>query len=111
MAQRDDLPAEAVLDLARRIAERLLDVQGRVNRLIDSTQAELLPDVRRQLGQVDADAVDLTGLVNTRIAGLNVVVTPEAVATVLPLSAASATTTRAGRRAVSEIISGADARL
>jgi 3-deoxy-7-phosphoheptulonate synthase len=100
-----------VLDLSRRIAQHLLDVQGRVNRLIDSTQAELLPDVRRQLGQVDTEAVDLSDLVNTRIAGLNVVVTPEAVATVLPLSAASATTTRAGRRAVARILTGADGRL
>jgi 3-deoxy-7-phosphoheptulonate synthase len=111
MEQHDDVRAEAVLDLSRRIAQHLLDVQGRVNRLIDSTQAELLPDVRRQLGQVDTDAVDLSDLVNTRIAGLNVVVTPEAVATVLPLSAASATTTRAGRRAVARILTGADGRL
>jgi 3-deoxy-7-phosphoheptulonate synthase len=111
MEQHDDVRAEAVLDLSRRIAQHLLDVQGRVNRLIDSTQAELLPDVRRQLGQVDADAIDLSDLVNTRIAGLNVVVTPEAVATVLPLSAASATTTRAGRRAVARILTGADGRL
>jgi 3-deoxy-7-phosphoheptulonate synthase len=111
MEQHDDVRAEAVLDLSRRIAQHLLDVQGRVNRLIDSTQAELLPDVRRQLGQVDTEAVDLSDLVNTRIAGLNVVVTPEAVATVLPLSAASATTTRAGRRAVARILTGADGRL
>ena len=111
MEQHDDVRAGAVLDLSRRIAQHLLDVQGRVNRLIDSTQAELLPDVRRQLGQVDADAIDLSDLVNTRIAGLNVVVTPEAVATVLPLSAASATTTRAGRRAVARILTGADGRL
>jgi 3-deoxy-7-phosphoheptulonate synthase len=111
MEQHDDVRAEAVLDLSRRIAQHLLDVQGRVNRLIDSTQAELLPDVRRQLGQVGTEAVDLSDLVNTRIAGLNVVVTPEAVATVLPLSAASATTTRAGRRAVARILTGADGRL
>src|SRR5215213_2310271 len=111
MEQHDDVRAEAVLDLSRRIAQHLLDVQGRVNRLIDSTQAELLPDVRRQLGQVGTEAVDLSDLVNTRIAGLNVVVTPEAVATVLPLSAASATTTRAGRRTVTDILTGDDGRL
>jgi 3-deoxy-7-phosphoheptulonate synthase len=111
MALHDDMRTEAVLDLSRRIAEHLLDVQGRVNRLIDSTQAELLPEVRRQLGQVDTEAVDLSDLVNTRIAGLDVVVTPEAVATVLPLSAASARTTRTGRRAVAQILTGADGRL
>jgi 3-deoxy-7-phosphoheptulonate synthase len=39
------------------------------------------------------------------------VVTPEAVATVLPLSVASAATTRAGRRAMTDIVSGTDGRL
>ena len=39
MEQHDDVRAEAVLDLSRRIAQHLLDVQGRVNRLIDATQA------------------------------------------------------------------------
>jgi 3-deoxy-7-phosphoheptulonate synthase len=43
--------------------------------------------------------------------GLDVVVTPEAVATVLPVSAASAATTRAGRRAMADIVGGADDRL
>jgi 3-deoxy-7-phosphoheptulonate synthase len=109
MAQHEDVPAEQILDVAARIADGLLDVQRRVNARIDAMQAELLPDVRRQFG--DADAVDLAGLTNTRIAGLDVVVTPEAVATVLPVSAASAATTRAGRRAMTDIIGGTDGRL
>jgi 3-deoxy-7-phosphoheptulonate synthase len=76
----------------------------------------LLPDVRRRLGQQevgvpDVEAPDLDGLVNTRIAGLSIVVTPEAVASVLPLSAGSAATTRAGRRAMTDIIAGTDDRL
>src|SRR4051812_504878 len=105
------MPAESVLELSRRIAERLLDVQGRVNRLIDATQAQLLPEVREQLGQVDGEPVDVSDLVNTRIAGLAVVVPREAVAPFLPLSSASADTTRAGRRAMAGIVSGADGRL
>jgi 3-deoxy-7-phosphoheptulonate synthase len=112
-----DIPAGQILDASRRIADLLLDVQRRVNQQIDATQSELLPDVRRQLGDeaaedaAAAEAVDLTGLVNTRIEGLSIVVTPEAVASVVPLSAASATTTRAGRRAVADIVGGADRRL
>ena len=89
----------------------LLDVQRRVNEQIDATQSQLLPEVRQQLGYQDPEPVDLSGLTNTRIVGLDVVVTPEAVATVLPLTAASAATTRAGRRAVTDIVSGADGRL
>jgi 3-deoxy-7-phosphoheptulonate synthase len=111
MPQQADIPADRVLEVATSIADRLLDVQRRVNAQIDATQSELLPEVRRQLGYPEAGAVDLTGLVNTRIAELSIVVTPEAVATVLPLSAASATTTRAGRRAMTDIIRGADGRL
>jgi 3-deoxy-7-phosphoheptulonate synthase len=111
MALLDDMSADRMLDVSRRIADHLLDVQSRVNRQIDAMQADLLPGVQRQLGYQDVEAADLSGLVNTRIAGLTVVVTPEAVATVLPLSAASATTTRAGRRAMTDIISGADDRL
>jgi 3-deoxy-7-phosphoheptulonate synthase len=106
------VPADRMLDVASRIADSLLDVQSRVNQQIDAMQSQLLPDVRRQLGYVDdADRIDLAGLVNTRIASLSIVVTPEAVATILPLPAASAGTTRTGRRAVADIITGADDRL
>jgi 3-deoxy-7-phosphoheptulonate synthase len=111
MEDHGDMSADPILEVARRIADHLLDVQGRVNRQMDATQSELLPEVRRQLGLQDVAAVDLSDLVNARIAGLSIVVTPEAVATVLPLSAASAATTRAGRRAVTDIVNGADARL
>jgi 3-deoxy-7-phosphoheptulonate synthase len=110
-AQHEDVPADWILDRAQRIADLLLDVQRRVNEQIDATQSQLLPEVRQQLGDQDPDPVDLSGLTNARIVGLDVVVTPEAVATVLPLSTASADTTRAGRRAVTGIVSGADGRL
>jgi 3-deoxy-7-phosphoheptulonate synthase len=50
MPQHEDLPADRILDVASRIADHLLDVQGRVNAQIDATQSELLPEVRRQLG-------------------------------------------------------------
>jgi 3-deoxy-7-phosphoheptulonate synthase len=105
------IPADQILDVATRIADQLLDVQTRVNAQIDATLAELLPGVQQRLG-VDAEAgVDLGDLVNARITGLSVVVTPAAVATVVPLSAESAATTRSGRRAVTDIVIGADDRL
>ena len=110
-AQHEDVSADRLLDRAQRIADHLLDVQRRVNEQIDATQSELLPEVRQQLGSREPEPVDLSGLTNTRIVGLDVVVTPEAVATVLPLSAASAATTRAGRRAMADVLSGADGRL
>ncbi|SEO79695.1 3-deoxy-7-phosphoheptulonate synthase [Trujillonella endophytica] len=109
--QGAEVPAGRLLAEAARIAEHLLAVQQRVNDQVDLLQASLMPDVRRRLGLADADPVDVADLVNSRIAGLSVVVTPEAVATVLPLTAASAATTRAGRRAVAGIVAGADPRL
>src|SRR3954463_9549834 len=105
------IPADPILDAATRIADHLLDVQTRVNGQIDAALAELLPDVRQRLGVERANDVDLSDLVNARITGLSVVVTPAAVATVVPLSAGSATTTRAGRRAVTDIVNRSDDRL
>src|SRR3954452_2458723 len=111
MEQGPEVPAGRLLEEAQRVADHLLELQARVNRQMDATQSELLPEVRRVLGYADLEPVDLAGLGNTRIAGLSIVVTPEAVATVLPLTATSAATTRAGRRAVTDILTGADRRL
>jgi 3-deoxy-7-phosphoheptulonate synthase len=111
MTQDHAVPADRILEASERIADHLLDVQRRVNAQMDAMQAELLPEVRRLLGYGVAEPVDVSGLMNTRIAGLSIVVTPEAVATVLPLSAESAATTRAGRRAVTAILDGTDGRL
>jgi 3-deoxy-7-phosphoheptulonate synthase len=102
---------DRVLPTAQRIADALLDVQTRVNEQVDLLQAGLLPGVLERLGRPEPEAIDVADLVNARIAGLSVVVTPEAVATVLPLSAASAATTRAGRRAMTGIVTGEDRRL
>jgi 3-deoxy-7-phosphoheptulonate synthase len=97
--------------MASRIADLLLDVQTRVNGQIDAALAELLPGVQQRLGVEREADVDLAGLVNARITGLSVVVTPAAVATVVPLSAASVATTRDGRRAAGAIVGGRDDRL
>jgi 3-deoxy-7-phosphoheptulonate synthase len=105
------LPADQILTEATRIADRLLELQTRVNQQIDDTLAELLPGVVQELGTGGADEVDDADLVNARITGLSVVVTPAAVATVVPLPAASTATTRAARRAVGDIVRGADDRL
>ncbi len=105
------MPADRILDAATRVAGLLLDVQTRVNGQIEAALGDLLPGVRAELGVAPEDAADVTGLVNARITGLSVVVTPAAVASVVPLSAASAATTAAGRRAVTDIVTGADDRL
>jgi len=110
MDPHEEVPADRLLEVAQRIADRLLELQDRVNRQMDATASAELPEIRRQLGYGTAEPVDLDGLVNTRIAGVDIVVTPEAVATVLPVTADSAATTRAGRRAVADVLNGADGR-
>src|SRR4051794_14663848 len=109
--RRHTIPADQILAVATRVADSLLDVQTRVNGQIDAALAELLPGVQRSLGVERADDADLSDLVNARITGLSVVVTPAAVASVVPLSAESAGTTRAARRAVTGIVRGTDERL
>ncbi len=104
-------PADAMLAQATQVAELLVEVQTLVNARIDAAHAELLPDVQRRLGVAGIEPADLAGLVNARITGLSVVVTPAAVASVVPLPATSADTTRAARRAVSAVLDGADDRL
>src|SRR3954467_11422884 len=105
------VPRERMLDAASEIADLLLDVQTRVNRRIDAALTELLSEVHQLLGVEQGHSADLAGLVNTRITGLSVVVTPAAVATVVPLSPESVATTRAGRKAVTAIVEGTDDRL
>ncbi|MGY1721229.1 3-deoxy-7-phosphoheptulonate synthase [Blastococcus sp. SYSU DS0552] len=107
----DQQTAEPVLAAATRVAELLLEVQTRVNRRIDAELAELLPGVQRQVGVAPDDAADLSDLVNARITGLSVVVTPAAVAAAVPVPPDSAATTRAARRAVAGVLTGADDRL
>jgi 3-deoxy-7-phosphoheptulonate synthase len=82
-----------------------------VNAQIDAALAQLVPDVARRWGPEGGGEVDLSDLVNARITGLSVVVTPAAVASVVPLPAASAATTRAGRRAMTDIVTGRDDRV
>ncbi len=105
------IAADQLLPTAARIADALLEVQRRVNGQVDALHAELLPDVQQAMGVDPADAVEPGDLVDARITGASVVVTPAAVAAVVPLTAASVATTRAGRRAVEAVVRGDDDRL
>src|SRR4051794_41096485 len=107
----NSIAADQLLSEATRIADRLLEVQTRVNAQIGETLAELLPGVQQQLGVSPGEGADPADLVDSRVTGLSVVVTPAAVAAVVPLSATSVATTRDARRAVTEVITGRDDRL
>jgi 3-deoxy-7-phosphoheptulonate synthase len=102
---------DELLPTATRIADALLEVQHRVNEQVDAAHAELLPGVHAALGIAPGGAVDPGDLVDARITGASAVVTPAAVAALVPLTAASADTTRAGRRAVGAVVRAQDDRL
>ena len=53
------VPGNQLLGVAARIADDLLEVQTRVNGLIDTALAELLPDVRQRWGVEPGNDVDL----------------------------------------------------
>src|SRR3954470_12037424 len=94
------IAADQLLHEATRIADRLLEVQTRVNAQIDETLAELLPGVQQQLGVSPAEAADSADLVNSRITGLGVAAPPAAAAPAAPLPPPPVATTRDARRAV-----------
>ncbi len=105
------IPADRILDEAVRIADQLLEIQTQVNSQIDAVLTELLPDAQRRLGVQPVTETDPVGLVDTRITGMSVVVTPAAVAAVVPLPPRSVVTTRTARQAVTDIVDGVGDRL
>lgn len=111
MTEEQAVAPDRILTEATRIADLLVDVQTQVNARIDAALAELLPAVQQELDAGNEPPADLGGLVNARITGLSVVVTPAAVASVVPLSEASVATTRTARRAVTDVLAGDDDRL
>ncbi len=111
MAPEKYITDSDILPEAERIADALLEVQGQVNATADTLHEELLGDIRGRLGYEEAGPSTNNMLVDTNIEAKHVVVTPRAVATVLPLSARSADTTQTARNDIARILSREDDRL
>lgn len=100
-----------VLEESARIRDRLLEVQLEVNHEHASLQERLLSGVRAELGYDDPEPVDTRNLIDTRIERKEIVISPEAVEAVLPLTQRSAGTTLDARDSIEQILRGADDRL
>ncbi len=100
-----------ILDESVLIADELLSIQEEVNAAAAARQGELLRTVRDDLGYSEADPVSTEELVDVRITSKNAVVTPGAVATVVPLSRKSAHTTITARQEIDDILTRRDDRL
>lgn len=99
------------LDEAVRIKNALMVVQGVVQHAAEITEAELLANIRDELGYVVPDLVDTTDLIDTNIASTTMVITPRVLAAVLPITKNSAETTRASRQNIVEILTDKSDRL
>ncbi len=108
--ERHESPAP-ILAESRRIADKLLEVQGIVNTAHATLQQELLADVREQLQYPQPEDVDTARLVDTRITQKEAVISPEALDAVLPLTQRSADTTLDSRDKIEQIVRGDDDRL
>lgn len=103
--------AMPILEESTRIRDALLTVQADINAYHDTLQRGKLAAVRHDLGYPAPEPVELSGLVDTRIAGKTPVISPEALETVLPVTAASERTTREARQLVEDVLTGEDDRL
>jgi 3-deoxy-7-phosphoheptulonate synthase len=100
-----------ILEESARIRDALLAVQAQTQAVAHNVQASLLENIRAELGY-PASENDYAGeLSDRRIIQKTSVVTPEAVATVLPISEQSAETTGRARENIGNILSHEDDRL
>ena len=100
-----------ILEESARISDALLTVQGKVQSAAHTEQAGLLEGLRPELGYPAVEPVQFEGLSDTRISEKTLLVTPEALATVLPVSEQSARTTIQARENIGKILSHEDDRL
>ncbi len=102
---------DTMIDEARVISNKLADVQRKVEQTTGNTENALLKNIRIDLGYDPVLTPDTSSLVDTRIEDKTVVLTPNAIADVLPVSDESAKTTQQSREAIKDILVGDDGRL
>lgn len=111
MAPERYISDTGILTESERIAAELLDTQTMVNEHSAQALAGQVAGVRQRLGYDSAEEIDLDGMVDVRIVAKSTVVTPRAVAMVLPLTETSKETTDSARQAATGILERRDDRL
>ncbi len=96
---------------AERIKEALLSIQQSAAEVAEQAELQLLENVREQLGYKPTTKISEDDIVDTRIAGKTPVLTPRALAQVLPVTEESANTTHKSRSSIEAILSSKDDRL
>ena len=93
-----------VLDESARIAEALLTIEASVDAAALSERTRQLESIRGGLGYTAVALAETDDLVDTRIEDKTPVITPESLNGALPLTRASAETTRDSRQAIGDIL-------
>lgn len=106
-----NIPSHEVMSESIRIRDELLAIEEVVAERTTGLRAQLLEGVRDRLGYDEPDVVDGYDLVDSRIESKVPVITPESLNVLLPLSQASAETTRQGRQDIADVIRHKDDRL
>ncbi|HZL08168.1 MAG TPA: 3-deoxy-7-phosphoheptulonate synthase [Candidatus Dormibacteraeota bacterium] len=106
MTQPNTPPITNILDEAGRIKSALLKIQAKVEAAASTAEAELLKDCQSELGYNLEEAAPSApqALINTRIAAVTPVITPQMLAAVLPVSDNSAHTTGQSRQTIVDIL-------
>lgn len=102
---------EPILQQAKRIKERLLDVQAAVETAAQAAEAGLLDSVRQQLAPEDKAGSQRQVLIDSRVSSKTRVLTPKLLAAAVPVSKASVQTTAQARQAIIDILDHRDGRL
>lgn len=100
-----------MLDEARDIGDSLLIAQEAINMAGQTELEHRLAEIRERFGHGQAAETDTDDLIDVRIRHKTLVVAPELVTAAIPLTATAAETTRRGREAVEEILTGEDDRV
>lgn len=100
-----------VIQEAAMLKEVLLPVQRQLEKTLQQTQPGLLESVVTKINTTKSDTSHETQLVDVRVVKREPVLTPGVLATALPISEQSATTTAESRTAIANILNHTDNRL
>lgn len=111
MSPAHNLPPESFIVEALKIKHELLLVEAKVAHIAEKARKKHMEGISNKLGYGSAAGINMSALIDTRIAAKTPVITPEALAEVLHITATGALTTERSRLAISDILAKLDQRL
>lgn len=100
----------SLIEESHKISEELLQIEQQVQEAAKKDRASRLSAVRTRLGYQESTIINHDVLVDTRIEEKELVVSPDGLSAVLPLTKRSANTTETSRKNLERILTGDDDR-